>query len=169
MKKIAYILFVPMLAVSCNHKGETQYVKELPPIDSSSTHYAITYDKDGNVIDEYKSEDYIESEKEYDRIMANSHLYLVLSLGRGDWTNSNKANLKGRLVSSKSINDKQILLRSEERDFTATIDGEGNFEYSELPLDSYHLFAVDSIKQLTFVEVIDLEDNSNYEIEIEKE
>lgn len=165
---IRYI-FILITLVGCNlrDQGTVIYVDGTPEIDSTS-HYAIRFDKDGNVVDEYKSDEYLALEARRNKMFENHHLFSIKDLSNDGIAISGKSTLRGMIVGSNDNNDATMILRSEAGDMKAPIDKNGRFEFPDLPLDSYHLFVSNAIDQLTFIDKIELEKSLNYKLTIEK-
>lgn len=155
--------------LSCNLRdGRTViYVDGTPEIDST-THYAIRFDKEGNVIDEYKSEGYKKLQKNFNKALADSHLYKIVNFNRVNNLSSNESNIEGKLIAPLSDDKKQILLRGEGYETKVVVNEEGIFTFSKVPLDSYHLFVSDSNEHLTLIEEINLEEVGTYQLVVEK-
>ncbi|WKN45120.1 hypothetical protein [Tunicatimonas pelagia] len=165
---IRYI-FIFSAIFGCNLRSQETviYVDETPEIDSTS-YYSIRYDKDGNIIGEYKSDEYLELEAEIDKVFTNHHLYSIKDLSGDGVAISHKTNLQGMIVGSKDKNDTVMILRSESESIQRPIDESGKFEFSDLPIDTYHLFVSNTTSQLTFIDKIDLKNGLNYKLTLEK-
>ena len=167
MKKSIPIYVILYFVLGCNSPVETTYVKEFSKPDSS-THYSITYDKSGNVIDEYKSKDYTESEAQLDKMLAKYHLYSIEDLRVEGISISTESQLKGEIVGSKNGNDSIMILRSEIGEVKALIEEDGKFKFSNLPTGTCVLLVSSTSDQLTLIGEIVLNGALDYKLTINR-
>ena len=133
----ALILILAILGCD-SRKVKTEYVTKLQGIDSI-TGQPIYVDKNGDTVEMYQREDFLEMVESAEAQTKDSHLYSISSFKSMGVMDTTTTIVEGSLTGNDINEEYEVILVGEMGTFTQNVNGR-SFKYPHIPNGRYHIF-----------------------------